>query len=424
MTRRVQQQLPKSVMPPVAGDEAAVRHRQFAVGAALLSLVVVAAYWPTLFSSFVQFDDPQYVSENPLVTRPTWSGVARFFTEVRRPSTVAGYYQPLTMVSLMIDALVSGDGVDPAICHLHNILLHAATCVLVFALLRATVGGFAIPLFLAIVYSVHPVNVESVSWIAQRKTVLATPLALGSVLCYLRYGRSGSAYWFVSSLVLYLLATLAKPTIVLMPLVLPLLDVWPLRRPALHTLPEKLPFAVILVVMGYIAYISQASSVAALGVPNLAGADLLGRWVALLSYNLLLYLGNLFWPLDLSPFRPVPQSLSFVYPPILLATLVALALAGAWIASWRWSKPFFVGVASFLVTLALALGPLRFFDSCVADRFLYFPFIFLLIPAAAAVARVESLSDRPVKLLRYAVLLLVVPLSILTRGQQSIWRDG
>jgi tetratricopeptide (TPR) repeat protein len=150
----------------------------------------------------------------------------------------------------------------------------------------------------------------------------------------------------------------------------------------------------------------------------------LRKWFALLSYNLMLYLGNIFWPLHLSPFRPIPQSLSLADVPILLSELGTVALFVLWLTAWRWSKPFVVGLASFILNLALALGALRFVDSCVADRFLYFPFVFLLLCAAAAIGRIESLSDRPVRLLRYAVLLLLVPLTILMRGQQTIWRDS
>src|SRR5438105_13878768 len=106
-------------------------HRELFWPVATIVCVVLIAYWPTLSRNFVRFDDHQYVVTNPLVRRPSWSGVVRFLTEVRKPSTVAGYYQPLTMLSLMIDtSLAGGRDANPAIFHLHNMLLHTATCAL------------------------------------------------------------------------------------------------------------------------------------------------------------------------------------------------------------------------------------------------------------------------------------------------------
>ncbi|MEK6644839.1 MAG: tetratricopeptide repeat protein [Planctomycetota bacterium] len=392
--------------------------------AAGLVLLVLLAYGPTLSSDFIQFDDPQYVIDNPLVRAPSWSGVVRFFGEVRKPSTVAGYYQPLTMLSLMIDSMISGGVPSPRIFHLHNVLLHGLTSVLVMLLLRRVVGGLGVPFILAMLFALHPVQVESVAWISQRKTVLATPLGIGCLLCYLEFGRGRRASWMWGSLACYLLANLAKPTIVLLPLVLPLLDAWPLGRRVGPSLKEKWPFAVVMVVMGYVAFASQSSSVATVGVPNLDSAAVVWKWIALLSFNVMLYAGNIVWPLQLSPFRDVPTSLALTHPPILMAVFITLGLTVVWILSWRLSKPLFVGLGSFFIVLAPALGPVRFFDSCVADRFLYFPLVFLLLPVAAGIVRMEARSTDRVHLLRYAVTILALPAIILMRAQQAIWRDS
>ena len=123
----------ESALPAVVG----VSPRGVAAAAAVLFAVAAALYAPTLSSDFVRLDDYQYVVDNPLVRAPSWSGVGRVFAEVRRPSTVDGYYQPLTMVSLMFDAvLAGGDGLDPFHYHLTSILLHGGVAVMVFLLLR------------------------------------------------------------------------------------------------------------------------------------------------------------------------------------------------------------------------------------------------------------------------------------------------
>ncbi|HUN80531.1 MAG TPA: tetratricopeptide repeat protein [Phycisphaerae bacterium] len=409
-----------------ASESTTASRKQLIYACAGLVLAVLVAYGPTLSSDFVRLDDPQYVMNNQLVRNPSFHSIARFFSEVRKPSSVAGYYQPLTMVSLMLDALVTGHGdVDPGVAHFHNILLHAASCVLLMLLLRDVVGGLAIPLIVSLLFAVHPVNVEAVSWVSQRKTVLATPLALGCLLCYLRYGRSGRLGLLAASVGLYLLSNLAKPTVVLLPLVLPFLDYWPLKRRVARCLPEKWPFAIVMAVMAYIAFISQASSIATLGVPNLASGRLLFMWAALLSYNLTLYLGNIFWPLYLSPYRPVPDSLGFSNPAIFLSLILIAAVICTWVLSRRRYPPLFVGFSAFAITLLPALGPVRYFDSCVSDRFVYFPFIFLLLTAAAAIADIERLAvEHRTRLLRYAVCLLMLPLLILMRAHQRVWQNS
>ena len=164
------------------------RNRYGVVAAALtLLLVVLLAYWPTLSASFVRLDDYQYVVHNESVTHPSWANASKFVTEVSKPSTVAGYYHPLTMLSLMLDTAICGEGgPDPFVYHLTNTILHAIACVLFMFFVRRVVGGVGIPLLIAILFAVHPVQAESIAWISQRKTVLATVFALASLACYLQ----------------------------------------------------------------------------------------------------------------------------------------------------------------------------------------------------------------------------------------------
>ncbi len=402
-------------------------NRGLVPAAMLLAACTLIAYWPTLSADFVNLDDYQYVVDNELVLHPSRSAAGRFFTEVMRPSTVEGYYQPLTMLSLMMDAWVSGAesaAVHPFAFHLVNILLHAAAVVLVFLCARQASRSLFGALIAALVFALHPVQVESVAWISQRKTVLATPLALGCVLAYLEFARRASRPLLAASVLLYALACLAKPTILLTPLILPLLDVWPLKRRVIRSVPEKWPFALSMCLFGWIAIESQAGSFAGLGVPNLAAAEGLRSWIGLLSYNLMLYLGNVFWPMWLSPFRSLPEDLSPFSPPIGLSILGAAILAVVWLISWRRARPLFVGLAAFGLMLLPALGAVRFMSSCVGDRFLYFPLFFLLLPLPALVERLDrAVTIRPM-LLRCLLLLVLAPLVVLMRGQQAIWQNS
>lgn len=400
------------------------RRATLAAGAAVV-LLVLATYWPSLTSRYVLLDDTQYVVDNPLVRNPSWEGVRRFFTEVRQPSTVAGYYQPLTMLSLMADTLLAGESdVPPFYGHLQNILWHAAASVLLLLVCRRCAGSLPAAFGAAAIFAMHPAQVESVAWISQRKAVLAAALAMGSMLAYLRWGAARRRGWLAASVVLYLLATLAKPTVVPLALVFPLLDVWPLRRAWRSSLLEKWGFVAVMAVMGAVALVSQSSSEAKLAVPNFSSATLVMKWISLLAYNLMLYAGNVLWPMHLSPFRAIPSELTPANPVILLSLVGSAGLAGVWLWSLRRAQPLFVGLTAAGLLLAPALGPLQFFASCVADRFLNLPLCFLMLPLAAGLARLERRGGRSRMSERAAVAALCVVLLWLNRRQQLVWQDS
>lgn len=393
----------------------------------IVAVIAFACYVPTMSSEFVRLDDYQYVIDNPLVRSPSWSGVFQFFAEVRHPSTVAGYYQPLTMTTLCLDAKLSGvdaDHVGPFVFHLTNIMLHAVTTVLVLLLIRVATGNLLFSALAAVLFAVHPAQVESVAWISQRKTVLATPLALGAILAYLRTCNTGRKSWLAISFVLYILANLAKPTVLLLPLVLPLLDVWPLKRPVRKSLLEKWPFAMGMVGFGWIAVVSQSQSEAQMGVPNLFNAHIAIRWVGLLCYNAMLYLGNLVWPARLSPIRALPDDLSFSNPVIVLSCLGVIGLIGLWLRAYRAMPSLFMGLAAFVILLSPAMGPIRFFSSCVSDRFLYLPIVFLLLPLADSCSILQQKRLTRPTMLRGAFVLVIAAMSVLSIVQQSVWANS
>lgn len=395
------------------------------LAAAGLALLVVVVYFPALSGEFLRLDDYQYIVDNESVRQSSGSSVKRFFSEVARPSTVEGYYQPLTMLSLMLDARLASDaGLDPFVYHLTNVLLHAANCVLVMLLARAVFGGLGVPWLLAALFALHPVQVESVAWISQRKTVLASLFAIAALYLYVLHGFKGGRLHLAASLVLYAVAGLAKPTVMLLPLVLPLLDFWPLRRPVVARLREKAPFLPVLIVMGGIAWVSQAS-VAGLGRPTVGSATVLVKWLGLLSYNTLQYVGNVVYPIYLSPYRAIPQDMTPANPIIAAALAGMLALLVAWLTAARWSRPLFVGLAGFGIVLLPALGPVRFMGSCVADRFVYLPLLFLVLAFGALVRRFETLfGDRRRWIVWAGAAAICVPLLVLNRVQQGVWQNS
>ncbi|GMU32969.1 MAG: tetratricopeptide repeat protein [Planctomycetia bacterium] len=395
--------------------------------AAVVAAIAFGCYVPSLSSEFVRLDDYQYVIDNPLVRTPSWEGVRRFFVEVMNPSTVAGYYQPLTMLSLCGDAMLSGadaDRIEPFIFHLTNVALHAVTAVLVMFLLRSVTGDLKFSMLGALLFAVHPIQVESVAWISQRKTVLATPLAIGSVIAYLQWGRTRKLGALAVSIALYVLANLAKPTVVLLPLILPFLDYWPLRRPLGKCLIEKWPFLLAMALFTWIALVSQSQSEASLRVANVFSGQVMVQWIGLLCYDVVLYLGNLVWPLYLSPVRALPDDLSLSSAPIAVSCLVVICLVGLWLWSRRRAPPLFVGLAAFAILLSPAMGPLQFAASCVSDRFLYLPSIFLLMPLVSACAQAASRYSMRKSVIQVMFGLGIVVMAALCLIQQSVWADS
>ncbi|MBK8268488.1 MAG: glycosyltransferase family 39 protein [Planctomycetes bacterium] len=284
----------------------------------VLALIVatIVLYRPSLTAEFVSLDDYMYVVDNESVRNPSMESVKRFFGEVLHPTTVDGYYQPLAMLSLMCDAwLTGGDGLDPFYYHLTNILLHGIAGGLVFLLMRTLFDSRMAAAITAMLFLFHPVQVESVAWISQRKSVLATCFALGGVLAYVRFSRAKSIAWLLTSAALMALGNLAKPIVMPLPIVLILLDYWPLKRPILKCLPEKLVYVPIVAASAYIAWASQ-SSTAMLGAPKFESFEMAAKWVGLLSYNFMLYLGNLLWPVFFHPIAQFPRTCRGRIPPL------------------------------------------------------------------------------------------------------------
>src|ERR1700737_1654355 len=193
--------------------------------ASVLGALTLLAYIPCLRGDFVNYDDPEYVSENAHVCRGlTGEGVAWAWT-----TTHAANWHPLTWLSLQLDAQLFG-GAQPWGYHLTNIVLHAANALLLFRILRRLTGAIWRSAMVAALFALHPLHVESVAWIAERKDTLATLFGLLSLIAYVRYAAAPSSSRYAWTAITLALGLLAKPMLVTWPFVMLLLDYWPLRR--------------------------------------------------------------------------------------------------------------------------------------------------------------------------------------------------
>lgn len=372
------------------------------LGFALLALLAVGVYLPSLGHRFVNLDDPQYITDNPYVLDPGWVNLRRVFVEVWNPTTVAGYYQPLTMASLMVDSLWSSafgaapGAPDPRIFHGTNILLHALNAVLCAAwLVRLTGGtGRAAAFAAALLFAVHPVNVEVVSWVCQRKALLSTTFALAALIAYdAQIRRPGGGRAAIAALCL-ILSLLAKPTGWLLPLFFILLDIGMYRRASLRTaVVEKLPLLLISLVGGAVAFVSQRQSMGRARVVPLED-PLEAAWVVV--HNVGFYLSKLIFPIELSTQYPLPQrsDMRGSDPALLLGAATTVVLLGVSVrAIARRQYAFLAAMLGYFILLGPAIGAVEYMGAIAADRFQYLPMLAPLAGLAWWLSRGGAVRD-------------------------------
>jgi protein O-mannosyl-transferase len=361
---------------------------------------------------FVSFDDPTYVSENARVAGGlTWPAVSWAFT-----TTHAGYWIPLTWLSFMADVQAAGNGA--AAHHVVNLGLHTLNALLLFALLARLTGDAGKSLFVAALFAAHPLHVESVAWITERKDVLSTFFVLLALLAYERYARRPSVARYLGTTAWFACALMAKPLAVTFPLLALLVDVWPLGRVSFDrsagwwpVVREKLPLVVLAGAAGVVTVMTQREVGAVSGVEAVGVGMRLAT--ALTSYAI--YIWKALWPTGLSVFYPYETSI-----PAWQAGLSALLLASVSAAAVRWRRERFliVGWLWYLVALAPMAGFVQAGNQSRADRFTYLPLIGLFVIVAWGVPRLVGGRLRALAALAIAA---VAACAVTARVQAESW---
>lgn len=403
--------------PRGVADPSPRRLRRHGVVCALLVVATVAVYAEVGTHRYLNLDDDVYVLQNPWIRDGLQWGTVRWaFTTVHE-----AYWIPLTWLSLALDCRLFGLHAGAHL--LENVALHAADSVLLYAVLVAATGAVAQSAWVAALFALHPVHVESVAWVSQRKDVLSTCFWMLTTLAYVRYARRPSLGRYLVVVAPFALGLLAKPMLVTLPITLLLLDVWPLARRdrgLVQLVGEKLPLLALSVAASAVTLWTQHGAGA---VPELARRSLADRIAtALVNYGL--YLGKLVWPADLAVFYPLaPGDAGLAASAALLLLLVS---ALAWV--FREREPaILVGWAWFLVTLLPVIGLVQVGGQQIADRYSYVPSIGVFIAVAWSAPRVwaslvgEARDARP---LAAAAGVMVVMAALLTHRQVAYWRDS
>jgi tetratricopeptide (TPR) repeat protein len=395
----------------------------------LFSIAIFGIYLPALHNGFiVNFDDHAYIIGNSSVREGlTYSGAIWAFT------TVHSYnWHPLTWMSHMLDVQLFG--LNPWGHHLVNILFHVANSLLLFVILRKLTAAFWGSLLVAALFALHPLHVESVAWIAERKDMLSTFFGFLAILAYVDFARSSKTVTYLLVFLFFVLSLMAKPMFVTLPFVLLLLDYWPLSRwhsslfdsgvaiteskpRALSSLiMEKVPLFTLAIASGAVTYYVQKKA----GAFNMDTPLLLNMGNGLISY--VKYIAKMFWPHPLAaiyPFNPDEINLlNVIAAGIFLSAVSYLALRQ------MKNRPYFlVGWLWYLGTLIPVIGLVRIGDHAFADRYTYIPLIGLFV---TLVWGVHELIQRLHLKKEIVVALSIVVLSVLslrTIGQTKYWKN-
>jgi tetratricopeptide (TPR) repeat protein len=408
-----------------AGEPAGVRSETawLAVVLLVVGVSVVFTHWPALSAEASSFDDEQYLHKNKLVQDPGWDSTRRFLSEVANPSTVKGYYQPLAMISLMLDYAAGGRPDNLVVFHVTSLSFHVVNTLLVIVLLYVVFGRVWPAAIVGLLFGLHPMTVEPIPWVSERKTLLASFFALLCLIFYVRYARKGRRILLVSCGVMYVLSLMSKPTTTPLPLLLLLLDFWPLGRFGRRALLEKAPFLVVMVVFGVITIVSQGRTASV----TMPGEYNPVRIPLILCHNIVFYLYKILWPARLSSHYPFPVPLSVSEPMILAGLVGTCVLLPALVISLRWTRAFLTGWLFFFVAILPTMGIIGFTNVIASDKYAYLPSAGLLMVLTWLLGRAWrriSLSGACTILVGGAVVVVAVSESVATRRYLAKWQDS
>jgi hypothetical protein len=393
-------------------------------------LIVIATFWAfhgILNNGFISYDDVKYLIENDQIAAGlTVQGLRWAMT-----STYDANWFPLTWFSHMAD--ISMFGLNPRGHHLVNLLLHTANALLLFRIFTRLNGPVVRSACVALLFALHPLHVESVAWAAERKDVLSTLFFMLTISAYITYTIKRTASRYCFALLLYILGLASKPMLVSVPLVLLLLDAWPLGRfrnksqrsetdataTARQLFVEKIPFFILSAASCIATYTVQSTGV---GPSSTAVSPLSGSTFSHAMVNYVQYLYKSFWPVDLAILYPYSEGLALWQ---IAGSIVLLSLITLW-SCYQWNqKPYlFIGWAWFLVTIAPVVGFVRIGVHSIADRYTYIPLIGIAIMVVWTVADVLQKRSWGNIAATVTILVTFTCLGATTLRQTRYWKDS
>jgi len=420
MRRRSKNQIGQrkaAVIQPVAS-----RDRWPLLGVCVFLIAITwIVFGQTLHFEFINFDDGDYVYKNPEVARGlTLAGIVWAFTHLH-----AANWHPVTWISHMLDCQLYG--LSPGGHHLSNVVIHAATVILLFLVVRQMTGALWRSAFVAAVFAIHPLRVESVAWVAERKDMLSGLFFMLTIAAYIRYTRQSSPWSYGFLLLSLALGLMSKPMLVTVPVVLLLLDYWPLHRLTVpddakkaplrrQLILEKLPLLVLVAASCALTLLAQKVAIQAL--THLPSMTRIGNTIT--SY--VVYVRQMLWPFDLTPYYPL-RAEDVAASKVLLSFLLLVGISVI-VFIHRRRRYLVTGWLWYLVMLAPVIGILQVGNQAHADRYTYLPQIGLYLALAWGAGDL-CVNWRHRRLIFGAfVVAILTALTFAARTQTSYWKES
>ncbi|MDD5134976.1 MAG: tetratricopeptide repeat protein [Phycisphaerae bacterium] len=392
-----------------------------------LTLSVLSVFWQVRNFDFINYDDNTYISDNSYVFNGLNSdGVLWAFTTGHSAN-----WHPLTWLSLMLDCQLFG--ADSGKIHLINLFFHIANTLLLFAVLKKMTGSLWPSAFVAAAFAIHPMHIESVAWISERKDVLSTFFLLLTLASYIGYAKRASVFRYITTLMIFAFGLMAKPMLVTLPFVLLLLDYWPMGRFGTvkkkktdasqktfgFLVLEKVPFFVLAAVSSVITFFVQRRGGAVADINILSLESRIAN--VFLSYAR--YVGKMFWPRNLAVFYPYDAD-SFVFWQVAICILVVLAVSFFVIRLAKKQKYLFVGWFWFVGTLVPVIGLVQTGGQSIADRYTYISYIGLFIMLAWGLSELLSKWLHRKIILAISAAIVLTAMGICTHKQIGYWKNS
>lgn len=398
----------------------------------IIILMTLAGYWQVFHHEFVYFDDDLYIFENPHIRDGlSWEGIRWALTaDLLSDSPNADFWIPVTFLSHLLTFELFG--LNPAGHHLVNLVFHILNSILLYWVLQSMTGVRWPSFWVAMLFAVHPLHVESVAWVTERKDVLSAFFWLLTIGAYIQYTQRSRWHRYLLLTIFFSLGLMAKPMVATLPVILLLMDYWPLKRIPMSYqslreflsvigvfILEKIPLFIVSLIFGGITFWGMERQ------GNLSSLNVISLWdrIANALTGYVTYIKKMIWPSNLAVFYPLPSDTRPIWE-LLVAALVLFVVSALVIRNIRKRPYLFVGWSWYLTALVPVIGLFQVGDQAVADRYAYLPFIglYVMIAWGATEAR-ERFPQWKV----LPVLLVVFLFSVLTVGtrlQVRHWKNS
>lgn len=411
------------------------RQRNTLLWLGAIILLTALVYFRCLGNDFINWDDPNYVYESDVINSLSPANIWRLFSEYHISN-----YHPLAMLSLAIDYVFTG--LEPFGYHLSNYLLHLLNIVLVFVFTRQLVGDYwtntqttsqnqadlpntfaqrssIVGLIVAALFALHPLHVESVAWISERKDMLYTLFMLPAFVTYMNYRKTGSMFQYAATLVLFLLSLLSKPSAVVFPMLLLCIDYLHHRNWSMQWIIEKIPFFVLSLLFGFLTINAQVDT----AIGEFAQYTIIQR-ICFASYGFVMYIIKLFFPINQSLLYPYPILSDGLPAMFMLAPLLAIGIVSATVFSARFTRVLAFGILFYFFNIALVLQFMSVGEAIMSERYTYMSYMGLFFILAMLYDYLSQKSSSNATLLGGILILASLVFAYKTYDRLAVWKNS